>query len=223
MVEGGMKCVRFLLFGFNLIFVLAAIGLIAIGAYVQIALKDYFDLIGGKFSTAAALLIAVGVIIFFIASFGCFGAYRQNRVCVLIFSALLIFIFILEISAGIAGYVYKSQVESYVEKYMKESIGKNNTKAWETVQKEFKCCGITNSTDWNGNIPQSCCKSPATGCQNNTANLYPQGCLKKFSDWVEDHVAIVGGVGIGFAFIQLIGIMFACCLARAIKKEYEVV
>lgn len=73
------------------LFQLAAIGLIAIGAYVQIALKDYFELIGGKFSSAAALLIAVGVIIFFIASFGCLGAYKENRVCVLIVSICLCF------------------------------------------------------------------------------------------------------------------------------------
>jgi CD63 antigen len=60
--------------------------LIAVGAYVQIALKDYFDLIEGSFSSAAALLIAVGVIIFFIAFFGCCGAYKENRTCVLIVS-----------------------------------------------------------------------------------------------------------------------------------------
>jgi len=36
-------------------------------------------------------------------------------------------------------------------------------------------------------------------------------------------VAVIGGVGIGLAFVQVVGIMFACCLARAIKKEYEVV
>lgn len=70
-------------------FQLAAIALIAVGAYVQIALKDYFDLIEGSFSSAAALLIAVGVIIFFIAFFGCCGAYKENRTCVLIVSWLI--------------------------------------------------------------------------------------------------------------------------------------
>ena len=34
-------------------------------------LRDYFDLIGGKFSSAVALLIVVGVLIFIIAAFGC--------------------------------------------------------------------------------------------------------------------------------------------------------
>jgi CD63 antigen len=68
------------------VFQIAAIGLIAAGAYVQLELKDYFDLIEGQFSSAAALLIAVGVIIFFIASFGCCGAFKENYMCVMIVS-----------------------------------------------------------------------------------------------------------------------------------------
>ena len=67
-------------------FQLAAIGLIAVGAYVQIKLKDYFELIEGSFSSAAALCIAVGVIIFFIAVFGCCGAYKENYCCTMIVS-----------------------------------------------------------------------------------------------------------------------------------------
>ena len=67
-------------------FQLAAIGLIAVGAYVQIKLKDYFDLIEGSFSSAAALCIAVGVIIFFIAVFGCCGAFKENYCCTMIVS-----------------------------------------------------------------------------------------------------------------------------------------
>ncbi|KAL4217389.1 cd63 antigen [Mactra antiquata] len=222
MVEGGMKCVKYLIFGFNLIFVLVAIALIAVGAYVQIALKDYFDLISGSVNSAAALLIAVGVIIFFIAFFGCCGAYKENRVCVLTFAGLLIFIFILEIAGGIAGFVLKGKVEETVEGYMKDNI-KNNASVWDDVQKKFECCGIHNASDWEPrlNPPDSCCAKPTAGCGYNTA--YKDGCLDKFSDWVEEHIYIVGAVGIAFAFIQIIGIIFACCLARAIQKEYEVV
>jgi len=69
---------------------LLAIALIGTGAYVQIAMKEYFGLIDDKFSSAAVLLIVVGVFIFFIASFGCFGAIKQSRPLVLIVSIILI-------------------------------------------------------------------------------------------------------------------------------------
>lgn len=224
MVEGGMKCVKRLLFVFNLLFVCVAIGLIAAGAYVQVALKDYFELIEGSFSSAAALLIAVGVIIFFIAFFGCCGAYKENHTCVMIFAVLLIIIFILEIAGGIAGFVLKGKVKGVVEGYMSDTL-KRGDKVWDEVQKDFDCCGINGPKDWinnNKSIPASCCKqTPTLNC--NSTSAIQTGCLTKFSNFVEDKIYIIGAVGIAFAFIQLVGILFSCCLARAIKKEYEVV
>ncbi|XP_048757158.1 CD63 antigen-like [Ostrea edulis] len=235
MVEGGMKCVKILLFIFNLVFVIAGAGLIGAGAAVQIKFKDYFALLGGQFSSAAALLIAVGVIIFFIALFGCIGAWKENHCCVMIYAVLLIIIFILEISAGIAGYVYHGEVETEVKKLMGETQqqykqGGDKSEVWNTIQKEFKCCGISNYTEWYSvynetKVPSSCCmNSTCTGLASDIpGNIYTEGCLTKFENYVKDNIFIVGGVGIGLAFVQIVGILFAFCLARALKKEYEVV
>lgn len=37
---------------------------------------------------------------------------------------------------------------------------------------------------------------------------------------MEDNIATIGGVGIGIAFIQLIGIAMSCFLAMRIRKGY---
>lgn len=228
MVEGGMKCVKILLFIFNLIFVAVGIALVACGAYVQVALKDYFELIEGSFSSAAALLIAVGVLIFLIAFFGCCGAYKENHLCVMIYAVLLVIIFILEISGGIAGFVLKDKATGMVKEYMEKSL-KNDNKVWDEVQKDFTCCGVDGPKDWEANpkynttLPKSCCASLLANQTCTEGLAYTQGCLTKFSNFVEDKIYIIGAVGIAFAFIQMIGIVFACCLARAIRREYEVV
>ncbi|KAL3855755.1 hypothetical protein ACJMK2_014959 [Sinanodonta woodiana] len=230
MVEGGMKCVKILIFSFNLLFVLVGIALIACGAYVQIELKKYFQLVEGSFDSAAALLIAVGVIVFLIAAFGCCGAIRENHTCVMIYAVLLTIIFILEIAGGIAGFVLKGKVQTSVENLMNHSLDeqiKNHPPKgiWDDVQKEFKCCGVNSYTDWisrNSTVPDSCCMN--SGCNTtDSTKLFTEGCLLKFTTWVQDKIVIVGGIGIAFAFIQVVGIVCACCLARAIKKEYEVV
>lgn len=237
-----MKCVKVLLLVFNLIFVIAGAGLIGAGAAVQLKFKDYFALLGGQFSSAAALLIAVGVIIFFIALFGCIGAWKENHCCVMIYAVLLVIIFILEISAGIAGYVYHGEVETEVKKMMTDaqdkyvSSGGDQAKVWDTIQKEFKCCGVSNYTEWKKQfdnstsgqvVPKSCCMSTnnCTGTQADVdgKKIYTEGCLTKFETFVKDNVFIIGGVGIGLAFVQIVGILFAFCLARALRKEYEVV
>ena len=51
------------------------------------------------------------------------------------FAALLVVIFILEIAAGIAGFVMKGQVDDWIEDYMTKSM-KDGNKVWDDVQKD---------------------------------------------------------------------------------------
>jgi len=229
-----MKCVKYMLFAFNLIFFLAGLGLIIAGALVQTKFQDYFDFFGGSFSAAAILLIVVGSIIFIIGFFGCCGAYKENYCMVMTFAVLLGLIFILEIAAGITAYVLRDKAESFVEEKLTIALGNYQNdgvgKTWDRAQKEFECCGVYNYTDWSGKggiavgqVPESCCIT--TGCATNPTalNTYNDGCIDKFVDWIEDNIYIIGGVGIGLAFVQIIGIIIACCLGKSIRKEYEVV
>jgi len=232
MVEGQMKCVKYLLFFFNLIFVLAGIALIATGAYVKIKLDEYYDFFQDDYMGPGILLIVVGVVIFLLAFFGCCGAYKDNYCLTMTFAVMLGLIFILELAGGIAGFVLRNDIEDDVDTTLRKATlnyGKPKhdgvTKAWDKLQDEFDCCGVDNATDWKAvlpaNPPESCCADVAATCTY--TNAYPKGCKTAFEDWLKDKIAIVGGVGIGLAFIQIVGILFACCLARAIRKEYEVV
>jgi CD63 antigen len=244
MVEGGMKCVKYMLFLFNLIFFLAGLGLIIVGAVVQAKFNDYFSFFGDSFSGAAILLIVVGSVIFIIGFFGCCGAYKENYCMTMTFAVLLLIIFILEIAAGITAYALRHKVRGFVEQKLHESIdgyGKSDdpaiTKSWDQAQTDFQCCGVNNYTDWSasgaklpdGALPDSCCKENTEGCgagmltNFDSDKMNSRGCVSGFEEWVQDNIIIVGGVGIGLAFVQLFGIMIACCLAKSIKKEYQVV
>lgn len=238
MVEGGMKCVKYLLFTFNLLFFFAGLALIIAGAVVQTRFRDYIAFFDSNFSAAAIVLIVVGGIILLIGFFGCCGAYKENYCMTMTFAVILGLIFVLEIAVGIGAAVMKNKVRKVIEDKMTESMsnyGKDGhdgvTKAWNNIQKNFECCGVKNSTDWSNNntIPDSCdCpadkKSDEKLCmKHDNKDIFKRGCINGISDWVEKNVVVVVGVGIGFAFLQLIGIAFACCLARTIKKEYEVV
>lgn len=200
MVEAGMKCIKYLLFAFNLIFFLVGIGLIAVGGYVQAQMKDLpgLSLGGASVSGPAIFLIVVGVIVFIIAFFGCCGAVKENYCMILTFSILLVVIFIFEISAGIAAYVLRDRVSTLVQ----EAPGFNNT----------ACCIKLNSFD----STFTCGKPDEHGAYLNGT------CTNAFVGYLQSHVYIVGAVGIAFAVIQTVGIVFACCLARAVRKEYEV-
>jgi len=239
MVEGGMKCVKYLLFAFNLVFVIAAIALIAVGAYVQIKLVDYYDFFQNEYTGPGILLIVVGVFIFLIAFFGCMGALKENYCLTMSFAVLLAIVFIMMIAGGIAAYVLRNDIESEVEsiltkaqKNYDQSGHDGVTKTWDKLQREFTCCGVNNATEWltvlNGTFPISCCKDEgSTSCTGSSPiplnDVKKTPCETAFVNWLKDKVAIIGGVGVGIAFIMVVGVLFSCCLARAIRKEYEVV
>lgn len=229
-----MKCVKYLLFGFNLIFVIAAIGLIAAGAYVQIKLSDYYDFFGNEYTGPGILLICVGAFIFIIAFFGCMGALKENYCLTMSFAVLLAVIFILMIAGGIAAYVLRDKVESEVLTILKDAEKRYDDdsgvkKAWDKLQTEFSCCGAHNYTDWQNVTvstvyPLSCCNGTCSSTTSvSPTEVYQIGCEDAFVNWMKDKIAIIGGVGVGLAFVMVVGVLFACCLARAIRKEYEVV
>lgn len=247
-MEGGMKCIKYLLFGFNLVFALSGLALIVTGGVVQGLYSQYLDFLGDQFLNTPVLLIVVGCIIFLVTFFGCCGAIKEHHCMTVTFSVLLSLIFIMELAAGIAAYMLRSELRTIIETNMERGMINYEaegylgvTKTWNAVQHELQCCGAQEYKDWknttyaqtNGNaVPDSCCYSDVVGCgaglldkavEEASKIIYTTGCLEKFQTLIAKNIAGVGGVGVGIAFIQFIGLIFSVCLAREIKKEYETV
>ncbi|KAK0160763.1 hypothetical protein PV328_008134 [Microctonus aethiopoides] len=231
----GSRCIKYLMFIFNLLFVITGIILISIGVTIRTVYDDYQHLLDDKFFSLPTFLIFLGSIIFFIAFFGCCGAVRENYCMILTFTGLLIVIFIMELSAGIAGYVLRKEVHQVIESKMNSTMQNyNSSKAtkelWNALQEDLKCCGIHSGHDWiDAKVPEfppSCCESEVIiksnkNCTVETARK--EGCLGKLSSSIKAHATELGGAGIGIAFVQAIGIWFAIYLARAIRLSYETV
>jgi len=245
-METSMKCVKYLLFVFNLVFAITGLALIIIGGIIQGLYSQYLDFLGDQFFNTPILLVVVGCLIFVVTFFGCCGAIKEHYCMTMTFSALLVLIFLLEFGAGIAAYMLRNDVDTIVEKNMESSLsnyGKADydgvTRTWDIVQHELKCCGAQEYMDWknttygeNGNsVPDSCCITDADGCgigilatpDEASQRIYTAGCKDGFETLIEQNVAYIGSIGIGIALIQVIGVICACCLARTIKSEYETV
>lgn len=247
MASGGMVLIKYLLFFFNFIFWVSGICLIGIGAWVKAKYGDFIRLSDSSLTTGPVFLIIIGVIVALVGFLGCCGAYKENYCMVTTFAVLLAIIFILEIAAGALAYNYRNKLEDYARDGLTKGVEKYDSdpayaKAMDKVQDQFDCCGIeddgytmylknTNATA-SAAFPQSCCVDtvknvtcPKTIGEAKTTDpiiFKKKGCLEGFETYLKDHLIIIGGVGVGIAFIQLIGIVFACCLMRSIKKEYEV-
>lgn len=235
-MEKGVTCIKYLMFFFNFLFWLSGLALIIIGAIIRANYGDYFSYADSKFASAPVFIIVVGVVVFIIGFLGCCGAYKENYCMVTTFSVLLGIVFLLEIVAGALGFAYKKKVEAKVDEALDDAIGKyfndNQPGAKDLidwVQQKFDCCGKNSSDEFkkptsgnsticpNGGVA-SCYKGDSC-----TGTKYNEGCREKFIDFVKHNLAVIGAVAIGIAFIQLLGIIFACCLMKAIKGDYEVV
>jgi hypothetical protein len=149
---------------------ISGIIMIAVGVSVKSFYSDYDILLNDSYFSLPNLLIAIGSLIFFISFFGCCGAIRESWFMIFIFSILLSIIFIMEFSAGIAGYVLRDKTSSYLTDELQNSMkkyqfnpGKNDvngeTYAWDTIQENFQCCGAEGPEDW-ASVPKA---TTATG------------------------------------------------------------
>jgi len=229
--------VKYLLFGFNFILVITGVILLSVGLTVQGAFHGYSDILDGGFYSIPSFLIAIGAIIFFIAFFGCCGAIKENYWMTLIFSILLVLVFILELSAGISGYVLRNQTINLVDDALTTSMKQyQNGSAeiqmiWDEIQLDFQCCGVRGPDDWltvlneTESLPTSCCKRQTGSIGSfactitNTNILFDKGCLDVFGNFVKDHAVTLGTAAMVLAFVQFVGIFFACFLTKQIRDQ----
>ncbi|XP_055852225.1 CD63 antigen [Episyrphus balteatus] len=235
LLTGSANCIKYTLFGFNLVFVLTGIILIAVGIGVSAVYSEYEIFLVSNFFSIPTFLIVIGILIFIISFVGCWGALKENYCFILIFSALLGIIFILEISAGISGYVLRGDAEKFVDKRLKETILNYNkdgydgtTFLWDSIQRQYRCCGVDKYTDWqpvnNNSLPLSCCTIPDGTVGPFSCSYYVEdknrsqdGCLKGFTDFVRSHALSLGAAGVIIGVIQFFGVLFAVYIAREVK------
>ncbi|XP_076233605.1 CD63 antigen [Calliopsis andreniformis] len=236
MVSGGMACIKYMSFIINLIFAITGIIFVAVGTVILVVYSGYNNFMDSWFFAAPVLMIIVGAIVFIVSYFGCCGAIKENHCMIITFSVLLLIIFALELGAGIAGYMMRGKVHAMVENRMNSTMEEylsndDIRRSWDIMQHDLQCCGMNSVNDWaqvgfsDNTVPDSCCKEVPTGskCDLNSIHIHDDGCMKNLQDAIEHNALILGGVGIGITIIQLIEVIFTCCLAHSIRREYETV
>ncbi|KAK2164480.1 hypothetical protein LSH36_63g09008 [Paralvinella palmiformis] len=206
----------------------AAAGLICIGAWVY---KEYhhYDLIAESLYTLvpATILMAVGVFFFLLGIIGFIGAYKEQKCLLGLFFTILLVILVGMVSTAILGYIKRADVESAVEQGIKQGMDAyNNETVWKNqidfMQSELKCCGLDNYTDWfqtpRKTYPNSCCVNNTCAYPKNSTSIDPMlfnngtGCYVLVKDQFIKHLGIVTGVALAFVIVLILGMAFSCVL-----------
>ncbi|XP_054481022.1 tetraspanin-8-like [Anoplopoma fimbria] len=214
------KCIKFLLFFFNLLFWLS--GCIILGVSIYLKVHKDGNVITNEAIPGIDLMIAIGVIIMLLGFLGCCGAIRESRCMLLIFFVSLLVIFILLLALGILGAVEEKKVKDWVKERLTKltplsSQPQNVKDDLEKLQAELKCCGLVNGpSDWT-KVPDSCrCNATETTCKSNA--IYSTPCSDKIIELMEKHMEVVLGIAFS-AIAKIFGMVFSMILSCQIARK----
>ncbi|MBN3294964.1 CD151 protein, partial [Amia calva] len=223
---------------------LAGGAVMAVGVWTLVLKSDYISLLSSStYAATAYILVVAGAIVMVTGILGCCATFKEQRRLLRVYFVLLLCIFLLEILAGILAYIYYQQLNDELKKNLQKTMvdhyqqpGQERvTKAVDKLQQEFKCCGSNSSYDWRDSlwvrsvkaegrlVPDSCCKTITERCgvREHPSNIYlvEGGCITKLEKFILEHLKIIGAVGIGIACVQIVGMVFTCCLYRSLKAD----
>ncbi|XP_005992047.1 tetraspanin-6 [Latimeria chalumnae] len=237
-----ITCLKTFLIAYSFIFWITGVVLLGVGVWGKVNLEVYFAWFTDKSTNAPYVLIGTGAIIVIFGLFGCFATCRGSTWMLKLYAMFLALVFVAELVAGISGFVFRHEIKDTFQTNYENAVKNYNgtdtqSEAVDAVQRNLKCCGLQNYSDWEGTeyfkqrgIPQSCCRHANDCKEADLENLekakdkvYQRGCFH-FVTTVESNLGIIAGISFGIACFQLIGVSLACCLSRYItNNQYEMV
>jgi hypothetical protein len=243
----GVFFLKYVLYIFNFILLLSGAAILAVGLWMFFDKRWLAGLLAYRtndfFIILVYSLIGIGgFIVVLTFSVGCCGAVRKNRCCLMFYSFLLLVVFLLEASHGVLTFMYESKIHQDLAQLVNNTLlhryGVDATaKASVDYMQSYKrCCGTTVYSDWFASdwhkatynndtqaVPDSCCKTLVPGCgsRTNPNNINHGGCLTHMEDELRIHLNIMSAMGMGLCCLQIFGIVFACCLAKRVRKWAE--
>ncbi|XP_030387433.1 CD63 antigen-like [Scaptodrosophila lebanonensis] len=221
-MDCGGVLVKYVLFIFNILFVICGILIIVLGSIMVSKMSDFSN-VEQAFNTnsVAIVLLVLGCMIFVISFLGCCGAIRENNCSLSMYSIFMLGLFLCQIAVIVYVWVQRPQII--------DSIDKVVYKVWEqravdqpvldAMQRSFKCCGYYKFTDYGSmTLPASCCDSTGSSCNVSQVLLTP-GCKSAVESFWDKNVSIIKYAGLGVAAIELTAFIFACCLANQIRNN----
>uniref|UniRef100_A0A7N4V6W6 Tetraspanin-4 n=2 Tax=Sarcophilus harrisii TaxID=9305 RepID=A0A7N4V6W6_SARHA len=211
---------------------LGGCGILGVGIWLAVTQGNFATLSPSFPSLSAAnLLIVTGTFVMVIGFVGCIGAIKENKCLLLSFFIMLLIVFLLELTVAILFFVYTDQIDTYAQRDLKKGLHLYGTEgnigltnAWSIIQTDFRCCGVSNYTDWfevynSTRVPDSCCLEFSESCGlHSPGTWWKAPCYETVKIWLQENLLAVGIFGLCTALVQILGLTFAMTMYCQVVK-----
>lgn len=221
-MDCGTSTAKYVLFAFNTIVVIVGLLGIVFGALIlnSIRVIEVNGEVGLPVQAVLPImLITLGFIVVFIAFLGCCGAIRESVCMTMCYAVFLLILLIIQLTVVVLLWTNKDKFNIAMGQVIDrawESRNKEPT-VFEAIQVSLKCCGKNGVSDYVLLLE----KPPASCCEHddcfNPLNIYG-GCRSKFQEFMSFSTDTAKHVGLGLIAVELVGFIFACCLANNVRN-----
>ncbi|XP_043572238.1 CD9 antigen-like isoform X2 [Chiloscyllium plagiosum] len=191
-VSGGMRCMKYLLFTFNLFFWLSGTAVLSLGLWLRFDSETTTIFSGDhcptSFYVGVYTLIATGALMMLVGFLGCCGVVHESQCLLGAFFMCLLVIFVAEITAGVWGFLNKHEILQEMSGYYSKSL------------QAYKMTGAGNRT---------------------LRAIHSVNCTSKLKEFFNSKLYMIGVVGIGIAGIMIFGMIFSMVLCCAIRNSRD--
>uniref|UniRef100_A0A8D2PP26 Tetraspanin n=1 Tax=Zosterops lateralis melanops TaxID=1220523 RepID=A0A8D2PP26_ZOSLA len=235
---------KYVLFFFNLLFWMISMVMVAVGVYARL-LKHAEAAVACLAVDPAILLIMVGVLTFLITFCGCVGSLRENICLLQLVSAGTLLGHCWDTARGKVSEIINGAIVHYRDDLDLQNLidfgqkefsccGGVSYKDWS--QNMYFNCTATNPSRERCSVPFSCCLHNTSQAVINTmcghgmqargyleasAFIHTNGCIDKLVNWTHSNLFLLGGITLGLALPQLVGIILAQLLINQIRDQIK--
>jgi len=213
------KCRRLLL-SLTLVSLFVGLVLSVTGVLVLTKYNLFLDFLTTRYTASASFLLALGIWTVLVSATGFYAACRTHYCLMTTFLSLMVLVVVLEVVAAVASFALASETSDMLARrhMLRDTLARyqegaedSHSKAWDLIQTELKCCGLSGARDYvTPVLPTSCCgplKIDTLGevetCSKETETLLDLGCEKAFQGYLNRNSGILGGVAVFVAAFQV--------------------
>jgi tetraspanin-33 len=205
--------VKYLLFFFNMLFWVISMVMVAVGVYARL-MKHAEAALTCLAVDPAILLIVVGVLMFLLTFCGCIGSLRENICLLQTFSLCLTIVFLLQLAAGVLGFVFSDKARGKVSEIINNAI--------VHYRDDLDLQNLIDFGQKKAVINTMCGQGmQALDYLEASKVIYTNGCIDKLVNWIHSNLFLLGGVALGLAIPQLVGILLSQILVNQIKDQIK--